>query len=291
MSTLRIENAIDMHCHFGPDTIGNPELHSDHSVTGLEAAREAYDSGHRAIVLKSHSFASPMVAAEIEQIVPGLHVFGGVCTDYPSGGLNVDAVAAALQLGAKIVWLPTVHSHQDYLNGKAELLGIRGKGLRVTGEDGEPLPEVRAIFDLVRQYDAVLATGHVTAVEHYEIIKAFAGEGKLLVTHAGEPLAGPHLTPEQCRTLADLGATIELTAQCCHHVSDMPGKSVPDMVAMIRTIGHERCTLSTDYGWTTQLPRPAKGMQDFLEKLWNHGVTEAELTTMVAVNPARLLCL
>jgi predicted metal-dependent phosphotriesterase family hydrolase len=61
------------------------------------------------------------------------------------------------------------------------------------------------------------------------------------------------------------------------------------MVEMIRTIGHERCTLSTDYGWTTELPHPAAGMRDFLEKLWNHGMTEEELTTMVAVNPARLL--
>jgi Family of unknown function (DUF6282) len=288
MSALRIENAIDMHCHFGPDTIGTG-AHPQHSVTGLQAAREAYESGHRAIVLKSHSLGSPMLATEIEQMVPGLRVFGGICTDYPSGGLNVDAVNAALQLGAKIVWLPTIHSHQDYLNGKSEILGIRGEGLRVTGDDGEPLPEVRAIFDLVVQYDAVLATGHVTAVEHYAVIKAFAREGKLLVTHAGEPLAGPHLTPQQCRDLADLGATIELTAQCCHHVFGIPGKSVPDMVEMIRTIGHERCTLSTDYGWTTELPHPADGMRDFLEKLWNHGMTEEELTTMVAVNPARLL--
>jgi len=288
MSALRIENAIDMHCHFGPDTIGTG-AHPQHSVTGLQAAREAYESGHRAIVLKSHSLGSPMLATEIEQMVPGLRVFGGICTDYPSGGLNVDAVNAALQLGAKIVWLPTIHSHQDYLNGKSEILGIRGEGLRVTGDDGEPLPEVRAIFDLVVQYDAVLATGHVTAVEHYAVIKAFAREGKLLVTHAGEPLAGPHLTPQQCRDLADLGAMIELTAQCCHHVFGIPGKSVPDMVEMIRTIGHERCTLSTDYGWTTELPHPAAGMRDFLEKLWNHGMTEEELTTMVAVNPARLL--
>jgi hypothetical protein len=48
-----------------------------------------------------------MLAAELQQMVPGLHVFGGVCTDSPSGGINVDAVAAALILGAKIVWLPT----------------------------------------------------------------------------------------------------------------------------------------------------------------------------------------
>jgi len=289
MSTLRIEGAIDMHCHFGPDTIGANLGHAGHAVTGLEAARQAHESGHRAIVLKSHSFASPMLAAELAQMVPGLQVFGGICTDYPSGGLNVEAVACALQLGARIVWLPTVHSHQEFLNGKTQAMGIHGEGLHVIGEDAKPLPEVRAIFDLVRQYDAVLATGHITALEHYAVIKEFARHGKLLVTHAGEPLGGPHLSPDQCRELAELGATIELTALCCQHVFGTRGKSIPDMVALIRTIGPERCTLSTDYGWTTELPLPAPGLQDFLERLWEHGVTEAELGTMVADNPARLL--
>lgn len=289
MAGLRIEGAIDMHCHFGPDTIGTASSHPQHSVTGLQAAREACDSGHRAIVLKSHSFATVQLAAEIEQAVPGLRVIGGICTDYPSGGLNVWAVFSALQLGARIVWLPTVHSHQDFLNGKAATMGTIGTGLRVTGDDGLPTPEVREIFDLVKQFDAVLATGHVTAAEHYSVIKAFAAEGKLLVTHAGELLAGPHLTPEQCRELADLGATIELTAQCCDCVFGHEGKSVEQMIAMIRTIGYERCTLSTDYGWTTALPRPAAGMKDFLERLWEHGMTEQELTRMVCENPARLL--
>lgn len=291
MGGLRIEGAIDMHCHFGPDAVGVPGMALPHGVTGLEAAREAAESGHRAIVLKSHTFASVQLAAEIEQAVPGLRVFGGICTDYPSGGLNPDAVHSALRMGARIVWLPTIHSHQDYLNGKAEVLGIRGEGLRVIDETGKPLPVVQEIFDLVKQFDAVLATGHVTAVEHYAVIKAFAREGKLLVTHAGERMAGPHLTPEQCRELADLGATIELTAQCCDCLFGNKGKSETEMIAMIRTIGHERCTLSTDYGWTTELPHPAPGLRDFLERLWRHGVTEAELTRMVAENPARLLAL
>jgi hypothetical protein len=291
MSGLRIEGAIDMHCHFGPDTIGTANSHPIHSVTGIEAAREAAASGHRAIVLKSHSFATPQLAAEIEQAVPGIRVIGGMCTDYPTGGLNIWAVASALQLGARIVWLPTVHSHQDYLNGKAERMGTIGIGLRVTDDDGNPTPEVREIFDLVKQFDAVLATGHVTAAEHYAVIRAFAREGKLLVTHAGEHLAGPHLTPEQCRELADLGATIELTAQCCDCVFGQEGKSIEQMIAMIETIGHERCTLSTDYGWNTALPHPAAGLQDFLERLWTHGVSERALTRMVAENPARLLAL
>lgn len=289
MGELRIVDAIDMHCHFGPDAIGGPIRPDDHSVTGVDAACEALASGHRAIVLKSHSFASPALAAQIEQAVPGLRVFGGICTDQPTGGLNVDAVDIALRMGARIVWLPTIHSHQDYLNGKAEMLGIRGEGLRVIDADGKPCPEVKAIFDLVKQYDAILATGHVTAVEHYAVIKTFAREGKLLVTHAGEHMAGPHLNAEQSRELADLGATIELTAQCCHAVFGVPGKSASDMAAMIRTIGPERCTLSSDYGWTTTLPHPAAGLQDFFEKLWAAGITEDELTLMAATNPARML--
>jgi len=69
----RIEHAIDMHCHFGPDTIGGREPirldettvaeDPEHAVTGYDAAREAHESGHKAIVLKSHSFCSAQLAA------------------------------------------------------------------------------------------------------------------------------------------------------------------------------------------------------------------------------------
>lgn len=289
---LRVENAIDLHCHFGPDSIGGPRRPGKghgHSVTAYEAACEARESGHRALVLKSHSFASPQVACQMCESVPGLQVFGGVCTDYPSGGLNVEGVDVALRLGAKIVWLPTVHSHQDFLNGKAEHTGIRGTGIHVIDEDGRPNAEVRAIFDLVKGDDAILATGHTTAAEHYAVCKEFAREGKLLVTHAGEHAAGPHLTDDQCRELADLGATIELTALTCDHVFGAPGRNPQEMAAMIRHIGHERCTLSSDYGWTNAVPHPAAGLKDFLERLWSVGITEAELTQMAAKKPAELL--
>jgi len=109
------------------------------------------------------------------------------------------------------------------------------------------------------------------------------------VTHAGEELAGPHLSPAQCAELADLGATIELTALSCKDIFGVTGKRPDEMVAMIRTIGPERCTLSTDYGWTAAVPRPAAGLQEFLESLWNEGIAEPELLTMVSATPARLL--
>jgi hypothetical protein len=299
--SLRIENAIDMHCHFGPDTIGGrgtEPLRIDgvettgmqHSVTGYEAAKEAFESGHKAIVLKSHSFCSCQLAANLQQVVPGLQIFGGACTDYASGGLSVESAASALELGARIVWLPTVNSCEDMSPERSARFG--GKpGIPVTAEDGTPTATVREIFDLVRQYDAVLATGHISAAEHYVIVKAFARTGKVLVTHAGEALAGPNLSAAEARELADLGAMIELTAECCVPVFNRPPKSARTMADMIYAIGYERCTLSSDYGWSTAVPRPAQGLKDFLEKLWDVGVAETELTRMVSINPSRLICL
>jgi hypothetical protein len=123
------------------------------------------------------------------------------------------------------------------------------------------------------------------------VVKAFAREGKVLVTHAGEALGGPGLSAAQAKELADLGATIELTAECCVQVFNRPPKSARTMLAMIGTIGHERCTLSSDYGWSNVVPRPVPGLKEFLERLWDEGLPEAELARMVSINPAALLSL
>jgi hypothetical protein len=286
-----------MHCHFGPDTGGGtleegppiPGL-GPHSVNAVEAAQEAHESGHAALVLKAHSFASPAIARNIETLVPGMRIFGGICTDHPSGGLNVQGVEAALCLGAKIVWLPTLHSRQDVLRRPPEHRpSWLGDGISVLDEDGSIVPEVHEIFELVRQKDAILATGHTSLEEHYAIAREFGRRGKVLVTHAGEKFAGPHLDGAQCAELADLGASIEITAQNCKELLGRPGQSPAQVTAMLRTIGTARCTLSTDYGWTTSLPRPAAGLQEFLETLWAEGIPESELETMVSTNPARLL--
>jgi hypothetical protein len=258
-----------------------------HGVTALQAGREAAESGLAALVLKSHSFASPALAATVSEAVPGLRVFGGICTDFPSGGLNVSAVEAALAIGAKVVWLPTVHSQEDVSHRNRT--NLEGPGLRVTDDAGDLVPAVREMFDLVVQKDGILATGHVSADEHYAVARKLGRRGKVLVTHAGEKLAGPQLSPAQCAELADLGATIELTALTCQDVLGMKGKSPTEMAAMIAAIGPDRCTVSTDYGWSAAIPHPAKGLRDFLELLWEQGVAESDLDTMVSKNPARLL--
>ncbi|MGQ0824984.1 MAG: DUF6282 family protein [Actinomycetota bacterium] len=278
--SVDLAGATDLHCHFGPDA------HRERSVDAFEAAREAAAAGHRAVVLKSHDFPTASLAWAVQRGVDGVSVFGGICCDRESGGMNPAAVEVALRLGAKIVWLPTLSSRQDVLNGVAAQLGIPGPGLVVTDPDDRLLPETHEVLALVREHGAVLATGHVSAAEHFAVVKDYARTGKVLITHATEDLAGPNLDAQQCRELADLGAWIELCALTC--IGALATKSVAEMVATIRTVGVARVTLGTDFGQKHN-PHPAVGFQTYADPLYGAGCTEADIRTMACDNPVALL--
>lgn len=276
-----LTGAADLHCHFGPDA------HRTRSVDAFAAAREAADAGHRALVLKSHDAPTASLAWAVQHDVGDtVSVFGGICCDREVGGVNPAAVEVALRLGARIVWLPTLSSRQDVVNGVAARLGIPGPGLTVTDPDGALLPETRAVLDLVHEHDAVLATGHVSAAEHYAVVHDFARRGRVLVTHAREELAGPNLDIAQCAELAELGAWIELCAMTC--VGALATRSVADVVATIRAVGVERITLGTDFGQAVN-PHPAAGFQSYADALWAEGLTDDEIRTMACTNPCALL--
>lgn len=278
--SVDLTGAADLHCHFGPDA------HRERSVDAFEAAREAAGAGHRAIVLKSHDFPTAALAWAVQHEVAGIGVFGGMCCDREVGGLNPAAVEVALRLGAKIVWLPTLSSRQDVVNGVAAQLGLPGPGLAVTDEDGRLLPETLDIFALVREHGAVLATGHVSAAEHYTVVKHFARDNAVLLTHATEDLAGPNLTAAQCAELAELGAWVELCAMTC--IGGLATKTVADMVATIRAVGPGRVTLGTDFGQKMNA-HPAAGLQTYADALLAEGLTEPEIRLMACTNPCNLL--
>ena len=282
MSTaVDLSGAADLHCHFGPDA------HRARSVTGLEAAREAAAAGHAAVVLKSHDYPTAPLAAMIDEVVPGVKVFGGICCDREVGGVNPAAVETSLRLGAKIVWLPTLSSRQDFRNGIATQLGIPGPGIAVIDEDtGSLLAETQRVMDLVAEYDAILATGHISAEEHVAVAKAYGRRGRLVVTHAREDLAGPNLTEPQCVELADLGAMIELCAMTC--IGALASRPVADLAACARAVGPDRCTIATDYGQAAN-PHPAAGLQGFADALVAEGLTPPEVRRMACDNPSQLL--
>jgi hypothetical protein len=279
--SVDLAGAADLHCHFGPDP------HRERSVDAFQAAREAADADHRAVVLKSHDAPTASLAWAVQRDVGDrVAVFGGICCDREVGGVNPAAVEVALGLGARIVWLPTLSSRQDFDNGIAAQLGIPGPGIVVIDENDALLPETREVLALVREHDAILATGHVSAGEHYAVVKEFAQNGKVLLTHATEDLAGPKLTAQQCRELADLGAWVELCAMTC--IGALATKSVAQMIETIKAVGVQRVTLGTDFGQKVN-PNPAAGLQTYADALYAEGLTESDIRQMACTNPTALL--
>lgn len=282
MSRIVLGGAVDLHCHFGPESV----VGRRHAVDPFDAARDAKALDFKAIVLKSHDFPSNAFAYAVSQTVPGIRVHGSVCCDFCIGGLNPGAVEIALRDGAAIVWLPTISSQQDFDNGVAAMMKVPGEGIVLLDHAGRLRPEVEEIVALVSQHDAILATGHTSRAEHFAIAKAFARRGRVVVTHAMNAGAGPNLSVRDCVELAELGCMIELAAATCMAGH---GPGVPEVVRAVDAIGARQVVLSTDYGWSDELPRPAIGLYDYVDALWQAGAKEAQLREMACDNPARLL--
>ncbi|MGW4591976.1 DUF6282 family protein [Amycolatopsis thermoflava] len=283
-----MDGAIDLHVHYGPEPLTDLATGESHSVTPIAAAREAESMGFGAIVLKPHEFPSTVLAALAGEAAPHLQVFAGIVCDFPVGGLNPAAVEVALRSGAKIVWLPTFSSHTTSHQRKMRMWG-RDRGISVLDDEGRLLTEVREIMDLVAESGAILATGHVGHHEQFEVAREFGKRGKVVITHAMQSAAdggaGPGLSSAQCRELAELGATIEFSARMCFGAP----AAEATVAKAIDEVGTGSVVLSSDYGWNRKMPNPAPGLKNYIDRLWELGVPESSLRTLVVDNAARLL--
>ena len=82
-------------------------------------------------------------------------------------------------MGTKVIWLPTV----DAENG-CRKHGKSG-GIRMTNDHGVPTAELRRIFMLIKEYDVVLATGHIAPEEIRYVVDSARNIGvqKIMITH------------------------------------------------------------------------------------------------------------
>jgi hypothetical protein len=278
-----IKGAIDMHIHAAPDTMPM-------RLDGLEAARQAREVGMKAIVLKNHHYPTAPLATMVGQLVPDIAVFGGITLDYEVGGLNAHALKSAAEHGAKVVWMATHCAANARSLMPPGLVGEAVEaGYSILDDNGELVPEIAGILALVKKYDMVLASGHISPAEIFALFAEAqkAGIRKLLVTHASNgDVVKEALSLEQQRELAGMGVYIE------HAGADiMPcdfGHDPAEMAAMIKAAGAEHCILSSDMGLSYGL-FPAEGLRVFIATLTHHNITPAEIELMIKVNPARLL--
>ena len=196
--------------------------------------------------------------------------------------MNPQAVQTALELGAKVIWMPTVDAANEYR--------LRGKdgGISIYDENGALLPALRSIFALIRDHRAVLATGHLGAEEIFHVVCGArdAGVEKIVVTHPEYWIV--NLALEQQEQLVH---DYDVILERCYRQPLRDGRWVSNAVRNLeamRALGFENTILSTDCGNPANPPWE-QAMGEYLQFMIDHGVPDQSLREMTQTLPARLL--
>ncbi|MCC8426271.1 DUF6282 family protein [Mucilaginibacter sp. UR6-11] len=279
VSTNPLVGVIDFHCHTGPDVSGR-------SMSDFELVRLAKKDGMRGIVLKNHYFMTAGRAQIAMQEIGGIEVFGGIVLNRSAGGINAEAVRRMAQFEGhrgKVVWLPTVDAANSFEHGPGP------RSVVAVVKDGQPVPELAEIFQIIAQNNLVFETGHSTPEESLILIPAAkaAGVKNIVVTHA--MLLGA--TPGQLKQMAAMGAVIEF----CFQPAGLPNKKEPGIPAAIvsyaqaiKALGAEHVIIDSDLGQKGK-PLHPDGLRTFIAELKASGLTDHEIDLMARINPARLL--
>jgi hypothetical protein len=291
---ILLQGAIDMHAHGYPQfTLNMPPR-----VNNLEWAEAAAEAGMAGFVIKSHIWPTAAEAYLINKAVPNVRAFGSITLNCTVGGINPFAVQVAAESGAKVVFMPTWCSKNDFQKGAHYIDRMRPfvtcideavknmQGLSVLNDDGELTEETLAVIKICKQYGLVLATGHISIEESLSLCKAAAAEGvKFVLTHPlNAPLIGATL--EQMKQVADMGGFIEHVFIGC---MPMHQRMDPRRLAeAMEAVGPRHCTMASDTieAWN---PKPPEVLRMFIASMLALGVGEDDIYQMTHTNPAYLM--
>lgn len=278
-----LEGAVDVHVHTAPDLV-------DRFQTDVELAEAANDAGMAGVVVKSHVVPTVGRVDLVNDAVDEDVLFGGVACNGTVGGLNRDAVETALELGGKMVWLPTAWSANHASQARAA--GVeRFVGQRVPDEDeeipvavdGEVTAATAEILDLAAEYDAVVGTGHATPEEIEAVVGACADRDvDCLVNHPCFRVVDVSLARQE--RLAEMGAVMEY---CAYSVDSTDGHTVERVAEAIERVGPEHAVLATDYGQVENPPIP--GLREFAQAVIDAGLDRETVRRCLVDTPTDLL--
>ncbi|MGD0973218.1 MAG: DUF6282 family protein [Candidatus Korobacteraceae bacterium] len=280
-----IEGSIDFHIHTGPDVF--PRL-----VNDIEAAKQAKEAKMKAILLKNHVTGTGDRAQIASQVV-GFPVFGGIALNLPVGGVNPQAVEMALRMGAKEVWMPTIHAAHylkevDNVPMFAKLLKSGIKGINLLNQDGSLTNGVREVLALIAQYDGIMATGHISIQEAMALVPEAKkiGVKKIVVTHPLSPMENYSIN--DMKEILARGATMleHVVNDITHQMKNpIPASKIAEA---IKALGAETAIMSTDSGQVIN-PAPVCSMENFIREMLDHGIPEKDIMLMTRDNPAGML--
>lgn len=268
-----LEGVIDTHIHTNPDV-------RLRSINDIELAREALRVKAKAVVIKSHLVPTMDRAKIAEFVVPGIHVFGGIVLNSYVGGLNVAAVNNAIDMGAKIIWLPTADAfHERKLKGKSD--GI------VTVKNNKILPQLAQILEIIAKKNVILATGHLSFEENIVVVEAAKkiGVKKIIVNHP--EWWSINMSIDEQKELSQYGVFFE---RC--YATRPPGekykKNFEKNLDAINKVGYESTILATD-GGQVENPAWSEALAESIGFMLDHGIPKNVVDKMTKEYSAKLL--
>lgn len=285
-----LDGAVDTHMHTRPDVF-------DRHDSDFEAARKARDAGMRAIGIKSHHFETGARAQLVEEVgeFDDFDVLSGVTLNQWVGGLNPLAVEGAANLGADIVWMPTITARHHVENWgylphledqAANSDDDEPAGITVLTDDGDLEEDALDVLDAVASNDLVLALSHLSPEESFALVREGRERGveKFMLTH-------PHAafldySHEQMQEMADLGVYMEIHYAFTTELTG-PAATIEDFVETVDAVGPEHIVMATD-GGAVENPTAMEMFESFVAEMLDAGVSESAIETMIRTNPREL---
>lgn len=292
MAILSVDGFIDTHVHTGPAPfrrIGDT----------IDIARWCSEAGMGGIVVKSHFESTITKVYHARKEIPGFPVYAGVALNRGVGGVNPGAVEQTLRQDGKFVWMPTIDAENHVrVFGAAGAFGNIGSGSyanagRLGGagpysvlNGGSLSAPAKDVVRLIADFDAVLATGHLSEKEIFAVVDFAGANGirKIVVTHP--EMQCPSLSTEAQVELAEQGCVMEYCAVNCMPM--FQSVSSDQLRDAIQAVGPERSIIATDSGQPFS-PRTPDMFRMYAQVLHEKGIPLDDIATMAIRNPARLL--
>ncbi|MEF3317560.1 DUF6282 family protein [Peptoniphilus grossensis] len=268
-----VEGSYDLHVHSAPS-------HVKRTIDDIDLIKKASTYKMAGVLIKNHyeptSGRSELINTHFNFFTKA---YGGVVLNSTVGGINPYACESALKMGAKIVWLPTRDAENSLRYGNMKGDFFNREGISVVDEKGKLIKSFKEVVEVVKKYDATLATGHISLEESLKVCDyAIKKNVKVVLTH-----------PDWNRTKIPIDIQIDLGKKGVFIEKvwanlDDGDCSADEFLNVMNQLDFNNTFITTDRGYYTKKP-PFESLVDCIEFLIEKGVDGRNIEKILKITP------
>ncbi|SUB75649.1 DUF6282 family protein [Peptoniphilus indolicus] len=269
--------SYDLHTHSSPS-------HVKRSIDDIDLIKEANKYNMSGVMIKNH-YESTIGRAQLinSHFNFNTKAYGGIALNYPVGGLNPYACESSLKLGGVFIWFPTRDSENSLKYGNMKGDFFSRKGISILNDKGKLKKEVYEIIEVVKKYNAVIATGHLSVEESIILCEeSIKNKVKTVLTH-----------PDWLRTDIDIGTQLMLAKKGV--ILEKVWANLEDgdcsknkFLNVMRNLDYENIFISTDRGIYNK-KTPINSMKDAIKFCLESGIEIKNIEKMIKFTPKNLV--